>query len=142
MPISRQLNLSVVLIFVMPAAVAGTGFKCTLADGSVLHDRPTCYGIGAVREDPEPRTAAEAQAERDAAARKAADRQAEAIANSEPRVGMTSAQARALPYPWGEPRRVNVTTTADHRREQWAYPCAYLYLVDDIVTSMQDLACN
>jgi hypothetical protein len=138
---SRHLRFAS-LIFVSFQAAAATGFKCTLPDGRVLREQSTCYGVGAIREEPELRTPAEALAEHDAAARESAERQAEMIAKNEPRIGMTAADARALPYPWGEPRRINVTLTADHRREQWAYPCAYLYLVDGIVTSMQDLACN
>lgn len=63
-------------------------------------------------------------------------------ASSRPSIGMTAAQVRALPRPWGEPEDVNTTTTARGTREQWVYSAgkyehAYLYLENGIVTAIQ-----
>lgn len=39
---------------------------------------------------------------------------------------------------WGKPLKINITTFADHRTEQWVYgPSHYVYLTDGLVTAIQ-----
>lgn len=51
-------------------------------------------------------------------------------------VGMS--QQDALDSAWGQPRKVNRTTTARHTREQWVYDGGYLYFTDGVLTSIQN----
>lgn len=51
------------------------------------------------------------------------------------RVGMTAAQVREA---WGQPRRVNRTTTATGVGEQWVYSGGYAYLTNGVVTAIQN----
>ena len=50
-------------------------------------------------------------------------------------IGMTKTQV--LASCWGKPERVNTTITAGLRSEQWVYGYNYVYLRDDVVTSIQ-----
>jgi hypothetical protein len=50
-------------------------------------------------------------------------------------IGMSKAQV--LASCWGKPERVNTTITAGLRSEQWVYGYNYVYLRDDVVTSIQ-----
>lgn len=49
-------------------------------------------------------------------------------------VGMTKEMCRLS---WGEPQKVNKTTTNNGIREQWVYYANYLYFEDGILTSIQ-----
>ena len=69
--------------------------------------------------------------------------QLEAIYNKElnrkaPSVGMTEEQVREST--WGEPEKINRTTTASGVEEQWCYtsPRRYVYLRDGVVTAIQE----
>lgn len=60
---------------------------------------------------------------------------------SEPQIGMTSDEVKASN--WGEPIKINKTTTANNVSEQWVYTDSfgntkYIYLDNGIVTSIQD----
>lgn len=77
-------------------------------------------------------TAARAEdAERDRADR--ARRKREGVS-----IGMTRQQV--LESSWGQPMRINRTTTAGHEREQWVYPGLrnYLYFEDGVLTAVQN----
>lgn len=39
---------------------------------------------------------------------------------------------------WGKPRKINVTTTAAGRTEQWVYNDEYLYFTDGLVSAIQN----
>jgi hypothetical protein len=52
-------------------------------------------------------------------------------------IGMTAEELRNSKS-WGEPNRINRTTTASGVREQWVYYGRYVYLEDGIVTSIQE----
>lgn len=54
----------------------------------------------------------------------------------EPAIGMTAEDVRHST--WGEPQKINTTTTAYHTTEQWCYSnYRYIYFEDGIVTSIQ-----
>ena len=55
-----------------------------------------------------------------------------------PRVGMTAADVRG--GTWGEPEKINKTTTGRGVREQWVYRRMgrYVYLENDIVVAIQE----
>lgn len=75
---------------------------------------------------------------------RAAQRVADARKPKYPYVGMSAADAKKLPFPWGEPDHVNTTTTAFGTREQWVYtdihgsPLRYLYFAHDRLTTIQE----
>jgi len=52
------------------------------------------------------------------------------------KVGMT--QQECLNSSWGEPEKVNKTTTAYGTKEQWVYDGNYLYFEDGILTTIQN----
>lgn len=54
----------------------------------------------------------------------------------EPAIGMTEAEVYAST--WGAPQKVNTTTTAAGKREQWVYEDGYIYLDNGIVTTIQE----
>lgn len=54
----------------------------------------------------------------------------------EPAIGMTEAEVYAST--WGAPKKVNTTTTAAGKREQWVYEDGYIYLDNGIVTTIQE----
>lgn len=53
-----------------------------------------------------------------------------------PRIGMTAAQVRASS--WGQPQDINTTTTRGRVMDQYVYEWGYVYLVNGIVTAIQD----
>lgn len=71
-------------------------------------------------------------------------RQRDAARPKAPVVGMSAADAMALPFPWGKPAKVNKTTTARGIQEQWVYtdiqgsPIRYLYFVNGALTTIQE----
>ncbi len=54
----------------------------------------------------------------------------------EPAIGMTGAEVYAST--WGAPQKVNATTTAAGKQEQWVYDDGYIYLDNGIVTTIQE----
>lgn len=55
----------------------------------------------------------------------------------EPSIGMTAEEVKQSK--WGEPKKINKTTTKYGVDEQWVYPnYKYIYLEDGIVTSIQE----
>lgn len=53
-------------------------------------------------------------------------------------VSLGMPQEEVLMSSWGKPERINVTTTASRRREQWVYGSGnYLYFEDGVLTSVQ-----
>ncbi|MBU3173594.1 hypothetical protein [Clostridium estertheticum] len=55
----------------------------------------------------------------------------------EPTIGMTKDKVRK--GAWGEPKKINRTTTADGTTEQWVYDGKYLYFdVNGLLTDIQD----
>lgn len=96
-----------------------------------------CTSQGSRRWSGEPCTAGEKQVTYDSQTKRP-----KRDASSRPSIGMTAAQVRELPRPWGEPEDVNTTTTVRGTREQWVYSAgkyerAYLYLENGIVTAIQ-----
>ena len=62
---------------------------------------------------------------------------AEFIKKPEPSIGMTSEEVRASR--WGDPEKINTTTTANGTSEQWVYSSGnYVYLDNGIVTTIQN----
>lgn len=58
-------------------------------------------------------------------------------AKENPRIGMTSDEVRNSR--WGNPQKINKTTTANGTREQWVYSInRYLYFEDDVLTAIQE----
>ncbi|MGG4497386.1 tetratricopeptide repeat protein [Brevibacillus reuszeri] len=53
-----------------------------------------------------------------------------------PAIGMTAADVRNSN--WGQPRKINKTTTAHGVNEQWVYDYKYIYLENGTVTSIQE----
>lgn len=53
-----------------------------------------------------------------------------------PRIGMS--QMQALASTWGTPKKINTTTTALGKHEQWVYNEGYLYFVDGVLTTIQN----
>jgi hypothetical protein len=51
-------------------------------------------------------------------------------------IGYSPGQVRASS--WGAPQKVNLTTTANHVREQWVYPGGHLYFDDGVLTAIQN----
>lgn len=66
---------------------------------------------------------------------KYSDRDVESILSGRLRIGMTKEMCRES---WGEPKRVNKTTTAYGVREQWVYSNSYLYFENGILTTIQN----
>ncbi|MEN6437018.1 MAG: hypothetical protein ABFD97_00375 [Syntrophobacter sp.] len=53
-----------------------------------------------------------------------------------PSIGMTKKQV--LVSTWGQPKKVNTTTTANGVTEQWVYPRGYIYFKNEVVTTIQE----
>lgn len=54
-----------------------------------------------------------------------------------PRIGMTPTEA--VGSTWGEPEKINKTTTANNVTEQWIYASnRYLYFDNGVLTAIQE----
>lgn len=53
-----------------------------------------------------------------------------------PRIGMTKEQVRVST--WGQPKKINTTTTANGVTEQWVYSRGYIYFKNEVVTTIQE----
>ena len=113
------------LCFVFAAnGYAAEVFKCKKGETTIYQAKP-CEGAEVIVLRKEPNLSTEEV------------KNANAIASSEVRIGMTADQARMS---WGRPISINASGSKSGRREQWVYdrgsnPSQYLYFENGILTS-------
>lgn len=123
-------RLVILACLLLPLGARAQLYRCE-ADGAVTYRQEPCAGG---REIPVPPSPTPADRER--------ARVEIAIARNEVFVGML---ARDVRRSWGEPTRVNRSTSAEGTREQWVYRRSrrghdqYLYLFNGVLESTQSL---
>ena len=112
--------IGIVSALIMQSSIAGEIYTCKVNGGTVYQGKP-CAGSRALSE--KVNQAKEKQQAVELARHRDAIESRERSSRPEPKIGMTKTEAEKST--WGEPDKINTTTTASGEFEQWIYRTYY-----------------
>ena len=112
--------VGIISALIMQSSIAGEIYTCKI-NGSIVYQGKPCAGSKALSD--KVNHAKEKQQAVELARHRNEIESRQRSSRPEPKIGMTKTEAEKLT--WGEPDKINTTTTASNEFEQWIYRTYY-----------------